>query len=402
MDYDRPIGDGNSESQALEESPAMDTTYTDEPEARSKRIWIIAVVAVALIALVVAAMLMRGGDEAAISTEDQAPAVTIVSPGSGSVERVITASGTLFPRRELPVGVAGEGGQIARVLVEPGDWVRAGQVLAVIDQSVQSQQVQSAAANVRVAQADADLAQSNLDRALKLVERGFISQADIDRLQATRDAADARVSVARAQLGELKARNYRLNITAPAAGLVLERNVEPGQVVSSGSGVLFRLAKGGEMELRAQLAESDLAALSQGVTAKVTPTGTDKTLTGQVWQVSPVINQTSREGIARIALSYDPVLRPGGFATAEIINGAINAAVLPESAVQSDDDGTYVYVVGKDDKIVRKDIRIGQITANGIVVQSGLSGSERVVLYAAGFLNPGEKVRPKREASAES
>jgi multidrug resistance efflux pump len=85
-----------------------------------------------------------------------------------------------------------------------------------------------------VAEADARMAQANLDRALKLVSAGFISNADIDKLTAVRDAADARVRVAQAQLGETAARIRRLNIVAPADGLVLDRMVEPGQVVSPG------------------------------------------------------------------------------------------------------------------------------------------------------------------------
>src|SRR5690606_22032384 len=143
---------------------------------------------------------------------NQAPVVSVISPGRTTVAGRISVTGTLAARREEPVGIAGEGGQVAQVLVEPGQWVRAGQVLAVIDQSVESQQRASLAAQIQVAEADARLAQSNLDRALKLVDRGFISKADVDRLTATRDAANARVQVARAQFGEQQARVRRLNI----------------------------------------------------------------------------------------------------------------------------------------------------------------------------------------------
>lgn len=370
----------------------------EEAEPRGNRLWWILAIIVAILAIAGAAYAMSASgeeetDEAAES--EQVPSVTVIIPGRGNVERLISATGTLAARREMPVGVAGEGGQVSRVLVEQGSWVQQGQVLAIIDKSVQSQQTQSAAAQIDVAMADARLAQSNLDRALKLVDRGFISKADVDRLTATRDAANARVNVARAQRNELKARSSRLNITAPSAGLVLERNVEPGQVVSAGSGVLFRLAKGGEMELQAQLSENDLMNISTGVTAKVTPVGSNETFTGQVWQIAPVINPESRQGIARIALSYNAALRPGGFASAEIVSGSSVAPLLPESAVQSDSKGSYVYIIGQDNKIVRRDIKTGTVTANGIVVNEGLNGSERVVLYAAGFLNPGEVVNPK-------
>ena len=175
----------------------------------------------------------------------QSQSVSVITPGRTSVTGTITASGTIAARREMPVGVAGEGGQVERVLVDAGDWVRAGQVLAVVDRSVQVEQIAGQAANIEVQRANARIAQANLDRALKLVERGFISKADVDRLAATRDAAVAQVRVAAAALGQLQASNARLNIIAPAAGLVLTRGVEPGQIVSPGSGVLFRIAKDG-------------------------------------------------------------------------------------------------------------------------------------------------------------
>jgi HlyD family secretion protein len=368
-------------------------------ERSPRRRWWIAAAAVAAV-LVAAWLLTRsGGGEAAAPAggkrASQAPTVTVVAPGRGTVQGTITATGTLAARREMPVGSVGEGGQVVSVLVEQGQWVGQGQVLAVVDRSVQAQQAASQAAQVQVAQADANLAQANLDRALRLVQGGFISKADVDRLTATRDAAAARVRVARAQLGELQARSARLNIRAPASGLVLERNVEPGQVVGPASGVLFRIAKGGEMELQAAVSETDLAQLAPGVTADVTPIGTDRSFTGQIWQLEPVINPQTRQGTARIALPYDVALRPGGFATATIRSGTVVAPVLPESAILSDDQGSYVYVVGGNNKVRRQPVKTGIVTAQGIAVVEGLNGTERVVLRAGGFLAPGDTVIPR-------
>ena len=369
-------------------------------ERPSRRKWWI-VAAVALVLAIGAWMYTRSGTAApAADAADQAPTVTVIAPGRGTIQGTITATGTLGARREMPVGSVGEGGQIVQVLVEAGDWVRQGQVLAVVDRSVQTQQAASLAAQIQVSQADASLAQANLDRSLRLVARGFVSKADVDRLSATRDAANARVRVARAQLGEAQARTARLNILAPAAGLVLERNAEPGQVVSAGTGVLFRLARGGEMELRAGISEIDLAQLAPGVVARVTPIGTDRSFTGQVWQLSPTIDPQSRQGTARIALAYDAALRPGGFATATIASGTLVAPMLPESALLSDDKGSYVYVVGNDNKVVRRPVKTGLVTANGIAVIEGLTGTERVVLRAGGFLAPGDKVVPRASAPA--
>lgn len=351
----------------------------------------------ALLLAIAAYFALAGGEPVGAGDDNaQAPVITVVTPGKTTVSGVIEAPGTLAARRPMPVGVVGEGGRVLSVRVDAGDWVGQGQVLAVIDRSVQAQQAEAQAAQIEVAKADAQLAQANLDRSLQLVERGFVSQADVDRLTATRDSAVARVRVAEAQLAELRARTARLNIVAPAAGYVLERNVEPGQTVGGGSPPLFSIARGGEMELLAQLGETQLAGLSQGVSASVVPTGSDKSFSGQVWQLSPTIDAQSRQGTARIALSYAPELRPGGFATARIESGSFEATVLPESAVLADDQGSFVYVVNAENEAVRTSVTTGAVTADGIAITDGIEGTEMIVLSAGGFLNPGEKVNPRR------
>ena len=324
----------------------------------------------------------------------QLPTVTVAVPGRSTIATVISGTGSLAARREMPVGVAGEGGMVTRVLVEPGDWVAAGQVLATVDRSVQSQTAQSQAANIRVAQADLSIAQAELDRAQQLLSRGFVSKADIDRKTATRDAAAARVRVAQSQLSETQARNRRLDIRSPAAGMVLTRAVEPGQIVSSGSGTLFRVAQGGQMELRTQLSEADLQRIPVGARAEVTPVGMDRVFTGEVWQVSPVIDPQTRQGIARVALSFDRALRPGGFASARIVAGGGVAPMLPQSAIQSDVKGNYVYILNAKDEAERRAVTTGDVSDTGVAITSGLTGTERVVLTAAAFLNPGQKVKP--------
>ena len=346
----------------------------------------------------------RGGDAAAGAPkrDAQLPTVTVIAPGRSTVDRVISATGTLAARREMPVGVAGEGGLVTRVLVEPGQWVGAGQVLATVDRSVQQQTGAQLAAQVGVARSDAQLAQQELDRAQALVSRGFVSQADVQRRVAARDAALARVRVAQAAVAEQRARTGRLDIRAPAAGLVLTRQVEPGAIVGQGSGVLFRMAMGGQMELQARLAEADLAGLPVGARAVVTPVGSDRRFPGEVWQVSPVIDPQTRQGIARVALGYDRALRPGGFAAATIVAGAAQAPLLPDSAVQSDERGSFVYVVDRAGKVSRRDVKVGQVSDTGVAIASGLDGTERVVRSAGGFLAPGQQVKPVLAANPKA
>jgi RND family efflux transporter MFP subunit len=364
------------------------------------RRWLVvgAVVAIALVA-VATWIAMKGNGANAPAAAAQVPVVTVISPGQSMVSHMIKATGSLAARVEMPVGVVGEGGAVTRVLVQPGDWVRAGQILATVERSVQTEQIRSLAAQVEVNRADAKLAQAQLDRAKALVSRGFISQADIDQRTATRDAANARVNVAAAQLAEQRARTGRLDIRAPAAGLVLTRAVEPGQIVAASGGTLFRMAKDGEMEMLAQVSEGDLAVLRTGNGATVTPVGGSTQFAGRIWQIAPVVDNQNRQGIARIAIPYNPAIRPGGFASAAIVSGTASAPMLPESAVQSDEKGNFVYIVNGRDEVQRRDVKVGQVTDAGVSIMAGLNGDERIVASAGAFLTPGQKVKPELQKS---
>lgn len=387
----------NFETSIASDNDLLEPRDADRTKRNRNRIILAVVIAIAAIA---AAYFFFGGSGASDGAEgadkqSQAQTVTVVAPGRETIARSISATGTLAARRDIPVGVVGEGGQVLRVFVDEGDWVQQGQVLASIERSVQSQQIIGQEAQINAARADLQLAQNELDRAMQLVSRGFISKADVDRKTATRDSARARVGIAEAQLKELRARTARLDIRAPVGGYILERNVEPGQTVTQGSGTLFRMAQGGELELQAQLGEAELAALSVGVPATVTPVGTDQQFTGTIWQIAPTINAQSRQGIARVSLPFSPALKPGGFASVQIKAGAVTAAILPESAIQNDRDGSFVYIVDKSNKVKRRNVKTGIVTQKGIAIIEGLDGTERVVLFAGGFLNPDETVTPK-------
>jgi RND family efflux transporter MFP subunit len=365
---------------------------------RKKRALIIGAV-VLVVVLIAAWLFMRGGAKPAPAS-DTSPEVTVIVPGRREVTAEISAVGNISARRDMPVGIPGEGGIVRSVLVDAGTWVAAGQTLAIVDRSVQTQQAAALAATIDQARADARLAAQNLDRAKRLVTNGFVSRADIDTRQATLDSANARVAVAEAQLRQQRALIGRLDIRAPTAGLVLTRAVEAGQIVGLNTSALFRIAQDGKMELQARLAEADLARLHVGSPATVTPVGTNLKIAGSIWQISPVIDPNTRQGTVRIALPFHQALRPGGFASAAIGGTTGNVPLLPESAVLSDQQGNYVYVVGGDNKVERRAVKVGQTTDNGVTVASGLAGTEQVVASAGAFLNPGDKIKPQLQSVA--
>ncbi len=396
MNRETPIRSSDSETLVI----------VDDGRARRRRIAIIGAGVVAIVAIVLAIFLMSGSKTdsgaAGSAAASQVPTVTVVIPGRTQAARTVTASGPLAARRDQPVGIAGSGGRVVRVLVDAGSWVHAGQVLAVIDRSVQVQQAAQLSAQIDAARANAALAQADYDRALSLQGRGFVSKAEIDAKKATRDAASAQVRVAQAQLAATRAQIGQLDVTAPTSGLILDRSVELGQIVGPGSGALFRIAEGGEMEMRAKLAQQDLTYVHVGMPAQVTPVGASKSIAGNVWQVAPIIDPQSRLGEVRIAVPYDASTRPGGYAEAKITGGSTAAPMLPQSAVLSDAKGNYVYIINGKNEVERRDITIGNVTEDGVAIAQGLSGQEHVVLSAGPFLNPGQKVRPRREAESQA
>src|SRR5438552_4450641 len=335
---------------------SSDTLVVVDRSRRRRQLVIAAAIAVVLLLVVVAVVMSRSASNKpaqGTGSAGQIPTVSVVVPGRSEVGRVVTASGPLAAKRDQPVGIAGSGGRVVRVLVDAGSWVRAGQTLAVVDRSVQAQQAAQLAAQVEAAKANAALAQSNYERAIALQGRGFVSKAEIDSERAARDAANAQVRVAQATLNATRAQIGQLDVIAPTAGLILARNVEVGQIVGPSSGALFRLAEGGQMEMRAQLAQQDLAFVHVGMPASVTPVGSQVSVAGFVWQEAPVIDPQSRLGLVRISIPYTSDVKPGGFAEAKITAGATTAPVLPQSAVLSDDKGNYVYIVNGKNQVER-------------------------------------------------
>lgn len=327
-----------------------------------------------------------------LAAPDQ-PLVTVVVPGRNDVKTVVSFTGTIHARDETAIGVEGEGARIAEVLVEAGDRVRRGQLLARLDTSILEPQLRSIEAAYEEARAAAELAAAEARRAEGVAASGALPAQEIERRRSAAVTAEARVKVAAAQLAEWRARFARAQIRAPADGVVLTRSAEVGQLAAPGSEPLFRLGRGGAIEMRGQVAEQDLPALASGQSASVRITGVERAFGGTVRLVGPVIDPGTRLGSVRIDLEPDPVLRPGAFARAEVAVRSEQRPVLPQTAVLADERGSYVFVVGAGERVERRDVRVAGTRNEGIVIAEGIDGSERIVTTAAAFLREGETVR---------
>jgi len=324
--------------------------------------------------------------------EGAVPLVNARTAGLTPVTATVSFTGAIQARYDLPIGTDGETGRITAVSVEAGESVRKGQVLARLDDTVLRPQVTRLEASLDEARANAALAEAEYARARAVESAGALSAEDIQKRRASALTADAEVKVAEAQLAEYQVRLAHTEVRAPADGIVLTRSAEVGQIATPGGTALFRLAKGSEMEMRAQVAEQDMPALSVGQPALVRLSGIDRPFNGKVRLLGAIIDPQTRLGEVRIALKPDPQLRPGAFARGEVIIGKGRRPLLPETAVLSDDRGAYVYIVDAAGRIERRAVRFADTDPRGVVIESGLSGDERVVTTAAAFLRPGERV----------
>ena len=324
----------------------------------------------------------------------QPPLVTVVVPGLRDVTDTVTFTGTINARDELPISLDGDSARIAAILVEVGDHVRKGQLLARLNPSMVAPQVASLRASLEQARASGDLAAADYRRGQAVAASGALSAEEIERRRTVAANAQATVRVAQAQLAEARARLGRTDIRAPADGVVLTRSAEVGQTATMGGEPLFRLGRGGEIEMRGQVAEQDLPKLAVGQTVQVRVTGTANAFPGAVRLLGAVIDAQNRMGTIRVSLKQDRNLRPGAFARAEAFVGQAKHAVLPQTAVLTDTRGNYVLIVDGDQTVRRRDVKVISTRSSGVVIDAGLSGNEAVVMTAAAFLREGEKVRP--------
>ncbi|MGH8277535.1 MAG: efflux RND transporter periplasmic adaptor subunit, partial [Steroidobacteraceae bacterium] len=219
------------------------------------------------------------------------------------------------------------------------------------------------------------------------------------RATAVTDAAN--VKVVAAQRAEAQARLNRTRVSAPIAGTVLTRRAEVGQIANPGGDALFRVASGGEVEMRGQLAEQDLAQVKVGDAATVRLTGLPQAFQGRVRLLGAIIDPQTRLGEIRIALTPDPALRPGAFARGTVAVSKALRPVVPQTAVLTDGNGSYVFIVNAQDHAERRAVQVADTSDEGVIIGAGLTGSERVVTTAAGFLREGEPVKVTGGAARE-
>jgi HlyD family secretion protein len=374
------------------------------PFAGRRNLWVTIAIGTALVALVVllAMRLTHALGVKALVNKVPIPTVSVTEVGVSTLPTTVSIIGTIAARYDMPIGVEGDAGRVAAIYVEAGDHVKRGQVLARLNVSVLEPQVANLEASLEQARAEADLAEAEYRRAQAVGASGALSAEETQRRKSATLTAAAKVKVAAAQLAEAQARLARAAVRAPADGIILTRNVEVGQTATPGGEALFRLSEGGEVELRGEVAEQDLPLLKVGQSVNVRLTGITRIYEGHVRLLGAVIDPQTRLGMVRVSLVPDPNLRPGAFARADVTVSNADRAVLPQTAVLTDDKGSYVLIVNAQHKVERRAVRVSGIVQNGVTIADGVSSKDQVVATAGAFLQEGELVNPVLKDSSRT
>jgi HlyD family secretion protein len=349
------------------------------------------------------------------------PAITVSTVAMHSMKDRVIASGLVGPVEEVQVQPLIEGQPLESLLVEVGDQVKEGEVLAVLSKTTLELQRSEAVASLAsskatIAQADAQLleaeasaaeAQRVFDRTAKLREQGSASQAATESANAAAVSATARVMVARqsleaarAQLALSQARLEnvdlqlaRTEVKAPVSGKVVQRNALIGGIATAAGQAMFVIVRDGALELRADIAEADLLRLAEGQKAHLRAVGISGGLTGTVRLVEPTIDPATRLGRARITVDDPERLRSGMFVEAEILVVERETVVVPVTAVGSDETGATVMRV-KDGTVERAAVKTGIRDGGFVEILEGLAAGDLVVTKAGSFVGTGDKINP--------
>lgn len=347
--------------------------------------------------------------------------VTVSTVAPADFIETVLVTGSLIPREEILVGPEIEGFRVLEVLVDEGERVKKGQVLArLVSDTLEAQLAQNDASLARsaaaiaqaqssIAQAEARLAEARnaFERGKPLKQSGYIADSVMDQREAAARTAEALLVSSRdglkvthaeraqieAQRRELAWRRSKTDISAPADGLISRRNARIGATAALASvEPMFRIVAAGEIELDAEVIETRMARVKQDQPVQIEVTGLG-IVPGQIRLVSPEVDRGTRLGRVRVFIGDNPALRVGAFARGIIETARGRGLAVPASAILYDAEGASVQVV-HDGKVATRRVKLGLASGGIAEVREGLAEGDLVVVKSGTFLRDGDLVRP--------
>ena len=325
--------------------------------------------------------------------------VTAAQPQAANLPIKLAANGNIVAWQEAVIGSESSGLRLTQVLVNVGDVVKAGQVLATFSADSVQADVAQARAGLLEAQASAADAAANAERARTLQNSGALSTQQINQFLTAEKTAKARAEAAQAVLASQQLRGRQTQVLAPDSGVISARMATVGSVVGSGT-ELFRLIRKGRLEWRAEVTSAELGRISAGTLATIRPASGGQ-VQGRVRMIAPTVDPQTRSALVYVDLPA-PVgkgspAKAGMFARGEFELGMTNGLTVPQRALVVRAGFNYVFRLAPDNRVSQVKVQAGRLAGERAEIVSGLAADARIVVDGAGFLNDGDLVRVSEE-----
>ncbi len=335
------------------------------------------------------------------NTESPRPTLTVtaVHPSFQTVKKNLQANGNIEAREIASITAQTAGLSLSRLRVAVGDYVKKGQLIAEYDASSVYNDIAQAKASLMQAQVALRQASANAKRARRLGKSSAISKIERDNFLYQEQMAKAKVAAAKAVLSNQQLRASYAKVKTKVSGMILAKQAVLGEVGNPGT-PLFSVLVNNELEWQAKVPSELLNLVRPNMPVAVTLTqastsadGEQSTIVkGKVRRIDPTVDPQTRQGLVYVTMDYDARLRRGLFLRGEFLLGEVNVLIVPISCLVRKDGYNYVFVVGKDNHVIRKKVAIGQLQGKNATVLSGLNADERVVSSGVGFLSSGDLV----------
>lgn len=366
-------------------------------DAKKKKVIIIVIlVAVALIGIIsvrIYSNMTANKERAARMTQGRAVSVEVGTVAKRDIQPVYSFSANLEPLWSAEISAKVDS-RIDRLLVDEGDVVKAGMVVAVLDNNELNAQFIQAQGNLLAAQANLEQANLDLQRMASLAQQGAVSAATLDNARTKRDLNVGQVRSAEGNLALLQAKLDNANVVSPRDGIVVKRYLQSGYYAKTGSAIIT-VADTSSLLAKATIGEGQLQELKMGsqVTVRVNALG-DRTFTGTITRISPAATLPARTFTAEITIpNPEGVLKSGMFAKADV-PGLVhkNAIAIPETALVPREDQKTVYVVAADNKVQQRVLKLGYVGGGWAEVLEGVKEGEKIVVAGHNKLKDGGSI----------
>ncbi|MGB6486174.1 MAG: efflux RND transporter periplasmic adaptor subunit [Steroidobacteraceae bacterium] len=366
----------------------------------------------------VAASLAACGSSGQSAPQAAPPPVTVVAVEPQQVALTSSFTGRLSGYREANV-LARVSGVLLRRLYKEGTEVRVGQSLFQIDPAPYQAALDAAAAALAQARASAVNAHTNAQRDRDLISSHLVSEQQLDTDEATERSTAAAVKQAEANVESARINLGYTNVTSPIAGIAGEQQVTEGALVGQGTPTLLTTVDqldpiyvnfdepATQIEQLTSEQQSGDVIVASGGEAKVqltlpdgTPYGVPGVLDFHAVTVDPSTGTAALRGILP---NPDHALLPGMYVNVVVTVGfAQHAFLVPQAALQRDNQGAYVLTVGSDDTVVEKRVKTEGASGVDWIVSSGLAAGDRVIVAGIQSATPGAKVAAIEEPRADA